>query len=220
MKAITIRSIQNYSTLKITTMKKLSLLFSIAAVLTLSAFTTSKPSVWTNDPPHAQLLFTVTHLGINDVSGSFDDFTVNVASSKPDFSDAVFTLTAKTNSINTRVEARNNHLKSADFFDVEKYPELTFKSTGIKPAGDNKYKLTGDLTIHGVTKPVTVDLLYRGQTTNPMTSKLTTSFQITGTIKRSDFGVGGKFPEAIISDVVRIKANGEFVQADDQITQK
>jgi len=197
-------------------MKKLSLLLSIVAVLSLSAFTTGNSSIWTNDPPHSQLFFTVTHLGINDVSGTFDDFTVNVASSKADFSDAVFTLNAKTNSINTRVEARNNHLKSADFFDVEKYPELTFTSTGIKPAGENKYKLTGDLTIHGVTKTVTVDLWYRGQTTNPMTSKLTTSFQINGTIKRSDFEVGGKFPEAIVSDEVRIVANGEFVQPDKQ----
>ncbi|MEZ5105848.1 MAG: YceI family protein [Draconibacterium sp.] len=197
-------------------MKKLSILFSIIAVLSLSAFTTGNSSIWTNDPPHSQLFFTVTHLGINDVSGTFDDFTVNVASSKADFSDAVFTLNAKTNSINTRVEARNNHLKSADFFDVEKYPELTFTSTGIKPAGENKYKLTGDLTIHGVTKQVTVELLYRGQTTNPMTSKNTTSFQINGTIKRSDFEVGGKFPVAIISDEVRIVANGEFVQPDKQ----
>ncbi len=193
-------------------MKKLSILFSTVAVLFLSAFTISNPSIWKNDPPHSQLFFTVTHLGINDVSGTFDDFTVNVESTKPDFSDAVFTLNAKTNSINTRVEARNNHLKSADFFDVEKYPELTFKSTSIKPAGKNKYKLSGNLTIHGVTKPVTVDLLYRGQTTNPMSSKLTTSFQINGTIKRSDFGIGGKFPEAVISDEVRIIADGEFLQ--------
>jgi len=201
-------------------MKKLSLLLSIVAAVCLSAFTTSSPSVWTNDAPHSQLFFTVTHLGINDVSGTFDDFTVNVTSSKPDFSDAVFTLTAKTNSINTRVEARNNHLKSADFFDVEKYPELTFTSTAIRAAGENKYKLTGDLTIHGVTKPVTVDLLYRGQTTNPMTSQITTSFQVNGTIKRSDFEVGGKFPEAIISDEVRIVANGEFVQANKELTEK
>jgi len=200
-------------------MKKISLLLSIVAVLSLSAFTTSSPTTWTNDAPHSQLFFTVTHLGINDVSGTFDDFTVNVVSSKEDFSDAVFTLTAKTNSINTRVEARNNHLKSADFFDVEKYPELTFTSTEVTPAGENKYKLTGDLTIHGVTKTVTVDLLYRGQTTNPMTSQLTTSFQVDGTIKRSDFEVGGKFPEAVVSDVVRIVANGEFTQAE-QITEK
>jgi polyisoprenoid-binding protein YceI len=195
-------------------MKKYSLIFSIVTFVILSAFTVSDSAIWTNDKPHSQLFFTVTHLGFNDVSGTFDDFTVNVKSSKPDFSDAEFDLIAKVSSINTRVEARNNHLKSADFFDAEKYPELTFKSTGLKPAGKNKYSLTGNLTIHGVTKPVTVELLYRGQTTNPMSSKLTSSFQIAGTIKRSDFGIGGKFPEAIISDEVRISASGEFVQTD------
>lgn len=196
-------------------MKKYSIL-SLLALVILSAFQATNLSTWTNDPSHSQLFFTVTHLGFNDVSGTFDDFTINVESSKPDFSDAVFTLNAKTNSINTRVEARNNHLKSADFFDVEKYPEMIFKSTAIKKAGKNKYKLTGNLTMHGITKTVTVDLLYRGQTTNPMTSNLTTSFQINGTIKRSDFEVGGKFPEAIISDEVRIVANGEFIQSDKQ----
>ena len=194
-------------------MKKYSLILSLAAFFILSAFAIST-STWTNDKAHSQLFFTVTHLGINDVSGTFDDFTVTVESEKEDFSDAKFNLTAKVNSINTRVEARNNHLKSADFFDAEKYPELTFTSTGIKPAGKNKYKLTGDLTIHGVTKSVTVDLLYRGQTNNPMSSKLTSAFEITGTIKRSDFEVGGSFPEAIVSDEVRISASGEFLQPD------
>ncbi len=197
-------------------MKKISLLLSLAALLVFSAFTTEKSEVWTNDPPHSQLFFTVTHLGFNDVSGTFDDFTVNVTSSKADFSDAVFTLNAKVASINTRVEMRNNHLKSADFFDAEKYPELSFKSNGITPAGENKYKLTGDLTIHGVTKPVTVDLVYAGQTTNPMTQKLTTAFQISGTLKRSDFGIGGKFPDAVVSDLVRISASGEFLQSEEK----
>jgi Uncharacterized conserved protein len=195
-------------------MKKYILQISFAAMIILSAFSGKAQSVWTNDKAHSQLFFTVTHLGFNDVSGTFDDFTVNVKSSKPDFSDAVFELTAKVNSINTRVDARNNHLKSADFFDAEKYPDLTFISTGLKPAGDKKFKLSGNLTIHGVTKPVTVDLIYRGQTTNPMSSKLESAFQISGTIKRSDFGIGGKFPEAIVSDEVRINANGEFLQPD------
>nr|WP_319400448.1 YceI family protein [uncultured Carboxylicivirga sp.] len=195
-------------------MKKYSLILAGAAFFILSAFAVATSTTWTNDAPHSQLFFTVTHLGINDVSGTFDDFTVTVESGKEDFSDAKFNLTAKVGSINTRVEARNNHLKSADFFDAEKYTDLTFTSTKIKPAGKNKYKLTGDLTIHGVTKSVTVDLLYRGQTTNPMSSKLTTSFEITGTINRLDFGVGPNFPEAIVSNEVRIKANGEFVKAE------
>lgn len=190
-------------------MKKI--FFILTAFVALTAFTNAF-TTWTNDDPHSQLGFTVTHLGIADVSGTFNDFDVTVKSSKPDFSDAAFELTAKTASIDTRVEARNNHLKSADFFDVAKYPTLTFKSTGTKKAGKNKYKLTGDLTMHGITKQVTMDLQYKGTVENPMSKKQTAGFQITGTIKRSDFNVGPGFPAPMISDEVRIKADGEFVQ--------
>lgn len=190
-------------------MKKFSII--AMAMFTLMAFT-NLSAVWNNDPAHSQLSFTVKHLGITDVTGTFNDFEVKVTSSKNDFSDAVFELTAKTASINTRVEARDNHLKSADFFDAEKYPELTFKSTSVKKQGKNKYKLIGDLTIHGVTKPVTMDLVHTGKVENPMNQQETAGFQVTGTIKRSDFKIGGEFPTMIISDEVHIKADGEFVQ--------
>ena len=190
-------------------MKKL--FFIAAAFIAFSAFTVINDT-WTNDDPHSQLGFTVTHLGISDVSGTFNDFDVVVKSVKPDFSDASIELTAKTASIDTRVEARNNHLKSADFFDVAKYETLSFKSTGLVKVEDNKYKLNGNLTLHGITKPITVDLLYKGTVENPMTKKATSGFQITGTIKRSDFHIGDNFPAAMISDEVRIKADGEFIQ--------
>lgn len=190
-------------------MKKLIVILS--AFVALTAFTTIS-NTWSNDDAHSQLGFTVTHLGLVDVSGTFNDIDVFVKASKPDFRDASFELTAKAASIDTRVEARNNHLKSADFFDAKKYPTLNFKSTGIKKAGKNKYKLSGDLTIHGVTKPVTLDLFYKGTVENPMSKKQTAGFQLTGKIKRSDFNVGPGFPEAVISDEVRIKADGEFIQ--------
>lgn len=190
-------------------MKRVALI--LTAFITLTAFTTIL-SNWENDDPHSQLGFTVTHLGISDVSGTFNDVDVTVQSSKPDFSDASFELTAQTASIDTRVEARDKHLKSADFFDAAKYPTLNFKSTSIKPAGKNKYKLTGNLSLHGVTKPVTMALLYTGTVENPMSKKQTAGFQVTGTIKRSDFNVGPGFPAPIISNEVRIKADGEFIQ--------
>lgn len=189
-------------------MKKV--LIAITLFIATAAFTTV--GLWKNDKAHSQLQFTVTHLGINDVSGTFNDFDVTVKSDKDDFSDAVFELSAKTASIDTRVEARNNHLKSPDFFDVEKYPEIKFSSTGIRKVSKDNYKLTGNLTIHGVTKATTLDLVYKGQTVNPMSKQETVGFQVKGTIKRSDFSLGSKFPEAVISDLVTIKADGEFTK--------
>ncbi len=188
-------------------MKKLTILLS--AFFLLTAFTTV--GTWTNDKAHSQLAFTVTHLGVSDVSGTFNDFDVVVTSSKPDFSDAAFSFTAKVASIDTRVEARDNHLKSADFFDAAKFPEMSFKSSGLVKDRTNKFKLSGDLTIHGVTKPVTMNLLFRGVTENPMSKATLAGFQLTGSIKRSDFNLGAGFPAPMISDEVTIKADGEFI---------
>jgi polyisoprenoid-binding protein YceI len=190
-------------------MKKLLVI--VFAFFSLSAFTTLN-GVWKNDDAHSQLSFTVSHLGIADITGTFNDFDVTVTSLKPDFSDAAFELTAKTASIDTKVEDRDNHLKSADFFDVAKHPTLNFKSTSVKKQGKNNYKLLGNLTLNGITKPVTMDLVYRGTVENPMNKQQTAGFQVTGTIKRSDFNLGSGFPAPMISDEVRIKADGEFVQ--------
>ncbi len=190
-------------------MKKITLI--LAAFISLTAFTAAV-TTWHNDDPHSQLGFTVTHLGIADVSGTFNDFDVTVKSSKPDFSDASFELSAKTASIDTRVDARNKHLRSADFFDAEKYPDIIFKSSSIKKSGKNKYKLTGALSLHGITKTITMDLLYKGTVENPMSKKPTAGFQVTTVINRSDFNLGNGFPPPMISNEVRIKADGEFVQ--------
>jgi len=187
-------------------MKKIMLLSS--AVVMLFAYTTL--TTWKSDKAHSNLGFSITHLGISDIHGSFKNFDVNVNSSKPDFSDAVFEVTADVSSINTGIEMRDKHLTSPDFFDAEKYPKLTFKSTSIKPAGKNKYSLTGNLNLHGVTRPVTLELWHRGTLENPMSKKPTAGFQVTGTIKRSDFNLGAGFPAPMLSDEVTIKADGEF----------
>jgi polyisoprenoid-binding protein YceI len=194
-------------------MKKL--FFTVTVLLAFTAFK-GIDGVWKSDPPHSQLGFTVSHMGIADISGTFNDFEVTVTSTKADFSDASFELTAKVESIDTRAEARNHHLKTADFFDVAQYPTLTFKSTSLKSAGKNKYKLAGNMTMHGVTKPVTMDLSFRGIVENPMSKKQTAGFQVTGTIKRSEFGVGTKYPASLLSDEIRIKADGEFLPAENK----
>ena len=185
-----------------------------AAVLTLVlviAITSMGQGTWKADPMHSKLTFTITHLGISDVQGLFKDFDVTITSSKTDFSDAIFKLNAKTASINTEVEKRDAHLKSPDFFDVEKNPEMTFLSTSLKKAGANKYKLSGNLTLNNITQPVTLDLWYRGTIENPMSKTPTAGFQVTGTIKRSDFNFGPKFQAPMLSDEVKIRADGEFL---------
>lgn len=165
----------------------------------------------TMDPYHAKLQFAVTHMTISSVDGEFKKFNVKLDHTKSDFSDAKFTVTAETNSIDTGIEARDNHLKSADFFDVEKYPSLTFVTTSTTKGKSNNYILKGNLTIHGITKPVTLNLKYNGTTVNPMSKKQTYGFTVTGTFKRSDFSVGTNFPEAVVSDQVNLLSNLEFV---------
>ena len=142
-------------------MKKFLFLFLGAAFLT--AFSLDK-NIWSNDDPHSQLGFTVKHLGISDISGNFNDFDVKLTASRADFSDAIFELTANAGSIDTRVEARDNHLRSPDFFDVQKFPTLSFKITSIQKTGKNTYKLVGNLNLHGITKEVIMDLEYKGST--------------------------------------------------------
>lgn len=193
-------------------MKKLVLsLLAIASIGFASAQTT-----WTNDPAHSRLGFKVKHLTISEINGYFSDFTTTVTTSKADYSDAQVTLTAKIKSINTGVEMRDNHLKSPDFFDAEKYETLSFTSTSFNllPSksknSPSKAVLKGNITLHGVTKPIVLNVTYYGSVVNPMSKKNTAGFHISGTLKRSDFGIGPKFPEAMVSDVVTIIADAEF----------
>ena len=189
-------------------MKKLFSLL-IAAFISASLFA---QTTWNADPMHSKLTFSITHMGISDIDGLFNKFSASATTNKADFSDAVFELTVETPSINTQVEMRDNHLRSADFFEVEKYPTMTFKSTSIKKVSKDKYKLSGNLTLHGITKPVTMDLWYRGTNEDAKSKSSTSGFQLTGTLKRSDFNIGPKFPSPILSDEVQIKADGEFIK--------
>lgn len=189
-------------------MKKINLLVAAALLLCTTAFAQTK---WNVDKAHAKVGFTVTHLMLSDVDGNFKKFDASFTSSKPDFTDAVFTITADVASVNTDNDMRDNDLKSAKFFDVAKYPQLTFTSTSVTKVEGNKYKVAGNLTMHGVTKPVTLDLVLNGVGKNMRTQKPIAGFKVTGTINRNDFGVGS-MPAAIVSENVDIRAVGEFGQ--------
>lgn len=181
----------------------------VGVIFSLSVFGQTS---WKADPNHSKLAFSTVHLGISDVSGLFNSFDAMITMNKEDLSDAAFELSVAVKSVDTEVEMRDNHLRSEDFFHVEKFPMMTYKSTSIKKVGTDLYKLTGDLTLHGITKEVVMDLRYRGTIENPQSKAVTSGFQVTGTLKRSDFNVGPKFPSAMISDEVQIKADGEFIR--------
>ena len=150
----------------------------VATVFTGFAFTTIAPSAknfvtslntggdevtkWTLDKAHSNVKFSVTHLVVSETEGSFKLFDGSMENSKADYSDAKISFNVDVNSINTDNEKRDAHLKSDDFFNAEKYPAMKFESTSFTPEGGNKYKLTGNLTIRDVTKPVTFDVTYGG----------------------------------------------------------
>jgi polyisoprenoid-binding protein YceI len=162
------------------------------------------------DKAHANMGFTLTHLAISEVEGSFKSFDAKITASKEDFSDAVFEVNADLKKVTTDNEMRDGHLQKPDMFDTEKFPTLSFKSTGITKVADKKFKLTGDLTMKGVTKPVTLDLVVKGTSTNRQGKKLV-GVKVTGTVKRSDYGVGN-MPSAMVSEEIELHASGEFVQ--------
>ncbi len=189
-------------------MKKI---FSLVAVMLFTLSITAQ-KVLVSDAAHSRIQFSVIHLGINDITGNMDKAALTINADEKSFENSTLTFEADPSSINTHIEARDNHLKSADFFDVATYPTMVFSSTSLKRSATNKnyYELNGNLLLHGVTKPVTLTLIYRGSTLN--NKKTTHGYQVLGTIKRSDFGVGSKFPEAMISDLVRIKGDFELTE--------
>ena len=187
--------------------------FTVAAFLAVS---TTFAQTWAVDKGHARAGFTVTHNLLSDVDGNFKTFDAKIIATKADLSDAVFEFTADVNSISTDNERRDGHLKSPDFFDAAKFSTITFKSTSFKKVEGKQYKITGDLTMHGVTKPISLNATLAG----PVAMKgmggkeqEKAGFKIGGTIKRSDFGIG-TIPVVVVSDEVEVKVNGEFTRQD------
>jgi polyisoprenoid-binding protein YceI len=171
---------------------------------------------WTVDFAHSSIKFTVTHLVISEVEGQFNTYTGSVTATNADFTDAAIDFTVDVNSINTDNGMRDKHLKSPDFFDVAKFPQITFKGSSFKKITDNKYELYGDLTLHGITKQVKFDVIYGG-TANDGYGNIKSGFKATTTVNRFDYDLkwnaiteaGGAVAGKDVTIVVRLELTKE-----------
>lgn len=196
-------------TTKNITMKKIAGFVALSLVVLLFSLKINRDSSWSLDKAHAKLGFTIGHLMISDVEGRFKTFDAKINATKEDFTDAVVEMTAEVNSLSTDNEKRDEDLKSPNYFDVAKYPLITFKSKSFKKVEGNLYKVTGNLTMHGVTKEIVLDAVCKTGI-HPMNKKDIAGFKITGQLKRTDFGISPSTPAAMIGDEVSLIANAEF----------
>lgn len=174
-------------------------------------------SKWVIDPVHSEVGFKIKHLVISNASGKFTTFEGTVDAAKDDFSDAKISFSADVASVNTGQEQRDGHLKSPDFFDAEKYPKLSFVSTSLTPVSGSDYTLKGDFTLHGVTKAIELDVDFGG-VQKDLYGQTIAGFEITGKIKRADFGLTySAVTEAgglVLGEHVKIHINAELIKKD------
>ncbi|MDR6562108.1 MULTISPECIES: YceI family protein [unclassified Arcicella] len=171
-------------------------------------------TIWAIDPSHSEVQFKVKHLVITTVTGHFKEFSGTVEAGD-DFEDAKISFEAKVDSISTNSEQRDGHLKSADFFEVEKYPTLSFTSTKFTKKDDDEFELVGDLTIKGVTNPVKLAVEYGGTATDPW-GNVKAGFELTAKINRKDFGLTWNAPTeaggVLVSEEVKLIANIQLLK--------
>ena len=183
--------------------------FTIVLVALITAsISPLKAQTWKVDPNHSSILFSAKHNGISFIHGRFDKFEGAVeGGTATDFSGAKVSFTAMVESINTNVTPRDNPLKSADFFDMENHPTISFESTSFTKTGDNTYEVKGNLTMRGNTKPVTLTATHIGST-KTRNGKDLVGFQLKGEVNRNDFGVSGA--GGSVAPIIEITCNVEM----------
>ena len=170
---------------------------------------------WKIDPVHSSIAFSVDYMVLTEVTGNFREFSGTLQQDDENFSGRKVDVTIKTTSISTENEKRDGHLRSADFFDAQKYPEITFVSKSFEKKSANEYQITGELTMHGISNPMVISAKYMGQAKDPW-GNIRQGFKGTATINRTDFGIeynstletGG----LLIGKDVAIKLNMQFIK--------
>jgi len=172
-------------------------------------------SKWALDPTHSGVEFSIKHMMISKVKGSFNKFDATIEADPADLTTAKIEFTVDLSSVDTNNADRDNHLRSADFFDVETYPQLTFAAKSIVRKSDDAYAITGDLTMHGVTRTETLTATFEGTGKDPWGNEKA-GFSVEGTLKRSDYGLTwnaaletGGF---LVGDDVKISADIQAVK--------
>ena len=191
-------------------MKRLALALALLPSLALA-----EAATWNVDPAHTQSTFTVRHMVISNVRGEFKSTKGVVKLDDKDLARSSVDVTIDAASIHTREDKRDAHLRSPDFFDVEKFPTITFKSTKVEKAGGDKYKVTGDLTMHGVTKPVVLDATLTPEVKGMM-GEVRRGAQATTKVNRQDYGLTwNKAVESgpVVGDEIAIEISAELVKA-------
>ena len=183
----------------------------LAAALAAAAFTAGAADKYEFDGNHTNVVFSWNHLGLSHPSARFAKVEGELLLDTADLTKSSVSVTIPVDSLRTDVPNFDEHLRSGDFFDLAKFPSVTFKSTKVEAAGDNKLKVSGDLTIHGVTKPAVLDVSVNKIGDHPMAKKPAAGFDATTTVKRSDFGMGAYVPN--VSDEVKIHITTETLKA-------
>lgn len=195
-------------------MKKMITSISTIIALALPAFAFA--STWTIDPDHSNVGFKVKHLMVTNVKGSFDKHTGTVDINDKDITKSKVEVTIDTASINTNVQKRDDHLRSADFFDVAKYPAMTFVSKKVAKAGKDRLKVTGDLTLHGVTRQVVLDVEPITKESKDPWGNIRRGTTATTKIDRKDFGLtwnkGLETGGVLIGDTIAITLEIEMIR--------
>ena len=180
--------------------KRLALL--LAAFVLAAPLALAQTSTWVPDKAHSEVGFSILHMSLAKVSGRFGNIGGTVALNDADITKSTINVTIDVNTVDTGVDSRDSDLKGDHFFDVAQFPTAAFVSTGISKSGDG-LTVSGNLTLHGVTKPVTLEV---EKPTGPLTAmgKTHMGFSATTTLKRTDFGIGTKYPSTMIGDDVKL----------------